>query len=86
MIDLLESWAKSDDFDLMWAAGASVWRIYDALDLPPNTPPAAHSREPGSVSAVTDEQSSTDDQQGHLVYEQLCTILTYLGRQATKRL
>jgi len=29
--DLLEGWASSGDPALMWAAGASIWRIYDGL-------------------------------------------------------
>jgi len=30
-LELVESWAKSGDPWLMWAAGASIWRIYDGL-------------------------------------------------------
>lgn len=29
---LLERWAASKDFDLMWAVGASVWRVYETLN------------------------------------------------------
>lgn len=30
-LDLLERWVKSGDPWLMWAAGASIWRLYDGL-------------------------------------------------------
>jgi len=29
--ELLDSWVTSGDPDLMWAAGAAIWRIYDGL-------------------------------------------------------
>lgn len=31
VVQILRSWAESGDPDLMWAAGASIWRIYDSL-------------------------------------------------------
>ncbi len=31
VVNVLDGWATSEDPDLMWAVGASIWRIYDGL-------------------------------------------------------